>query len=182
MTVPKHKKGLLSFLPCMSGTHTQLENMTGKRWLQVSDKLGTRSASLCVCALEGYYMNRTCISHTKYRTRRGHQTLSVEEAKQRSSQALMCKAVFSAISTKLDWLLCDVLKSVQVCARPGVSVGRGQRGDGHGDRRGAPASRCPVRRPGDRQQGLSTDYLMAGAAFGLSANRRQALCRTLSRL
>ena len=42
----KHKKGLLSFLPCLNGTHTEVENMAGKRWLQLNDKLGTRSAPL----------------------------------------------------------------------------------------------------------------------------------------
>jgi len=43
ISTPKHKKGLFSFLPCRSGMDKEIvENMTGRRWLQVNDKLGTR--------------------------------------------------------------------------------------------------------------------------------------------
>jgi hypothetical protein len=47
ISTPKHRKGLFSFLPCRSGVHKEVvENMTGRRWLQVNDKLGTRYGSL----------------------------------------------------------------------------------------------------------------------------------------
>ena len=46
IATPKHKKGLFSFLPCRSGMHKEVvENMNGRRWLQVNDKLGTRYGS-----------------------------------------------------------------------------------------------------------------------------------------
>ena len=42
-SIPRHKKGLFSFLPCKSGPQKALvETLPGQRWLQLNDRLGTR--------------------------------------------------------------------------------------------------------------------------------------------